>query len=149
MSAVGLDLYCQMLADAVKVLKGERVVDIDEHPAVDLPIEAVLPTDYVPGQNQRLNLYRRFAAVESREELTALEDELVDRYGPAPDAARNLVQLAALKLTAMEAGVADVSAQDGRICVRLAEGARLGQRDQQVLEGMFKPSTRAEKAMAA
>ena len=41
----------------------------------------------------------------------------------------------------MEAGVADVSAQDGRICVRLAEGARLGQRDQQVLEGMFKPST--------
>lgn len=141
MSAVGLDLYCQMLADAVKLLKGEQVRELDGAPSIDLPVEAVIPADWVPGEQQRLGLYRRLAAVASKEELDALQEELRDRYGQPPAPVQNLIRLVELKLLALAAGVADISTQEGRVVVRLAEEARLGAREQKVLQGLFTPST--------
>jgi transcription-repair coupling factor (superfamily II helicase) len=137
-----------MLADAVKTLKGERVRDMETAPSVDLPVEAVIPADYVPGESHRIALYRRLADVQSEEELAGLREEMVDRYGELPAPVENLAQLAALKLKAMDAGVADIAVQDGRIVVRMAEGSRLGPREQRVLEGLFRPSVRQARAGA-
>ena len=142
MSAVGLDLYCRMLADAVKALKGEQSAQAEGYPSVDLPIEAVIPAAYVPGDNQRITLYRRLAAVGSSGELEELRAEMTDRYGEPPEAVENLVRLAELKMRAAAAGVADIGAGDGRINVRLRETARLTAREQRLLEGLFKPTLR-------
>jgi len=142
MSSVGLDLYCQMLADAVKTLRGERVRSSEGQPAVDLPVEAVVPASYVPGENQRITLYRRLAAVDSAEELEALQEEMADRYGQMPKPVENLIRIADLKMKAVDAGVEDVSTQNGRIVVRLSDAASLSPRSQRVLEGLYKPTLR-------
>jgi len=142
MDAVGLDLYCRMLADAVKALRGEKVREAEDMPSVDLPIEAVIPANYVPGENQRIELYRHLAAVETAQELEGLQAETVDRHGEMPKPVENLVQIVRMRLAAMSAGVADISAQGGRINVRLLEEARLSQRELRVLEAMYKPTLR-------
>ncbi len=140
MSAVGLDLYCQMLAESVKTLKGEPTSDYEGAPSVDLPIEALVPADYVPAENQRISLYRQLAAVSSSEEIDQLVAEFADRYGNLPAAVSNLVEIARLKLQCMAAGVADVATEDGRIVIRLRAGARLKPRDLRLLEGLYKPT---------
>ncbi len=142
MSAVGLDLYCQMLAEAVKTLKGEDVRPVEGYPSVDLPIETVIPANYVPGENHRIGLYRRLAAIDSQMELDALREEMTDRYGEMPEPVDNLLQIARLKMKAAMANVADVATQNGRVVVRLTEEGRLSPRARQVLEGLFKPTLR-------
>ncbi len=142
MDAVGLDLYCRMLADAVKTLRGEKVREAEDMPSVDLPIEAVIPAGYVPGENQRIELYRHLAAVETAQELEGLRAETIDRHGEMPTPVENLVKLVRIRLAAMAAGVADISAQAGRINVRLLEEARLSPRELRVLEGLYKPTLR-------
>ena len=140
LSAVGLDLYCRMLADAVKVLKGERVKDIEGQPSVDLPVEAVIPAAYVPSENQRIALYRQLAAVQSDEEIDNLVAEMQDRYGEPPGPVQNLVRIARLKLQCLETGVADIAAEGGRIIIRLSADARLSAREVQLLQGLYLPT---------
>ncbi len=140
MSAVGLDLYCRMLADAVKILKGEKAPGVEGQPAVDLPVEAVIPAAYVPSENQRIALYRQLAAVGSDEEIDDLVAEMEDRYGQLPPAVANLVAIARLKLECSAAGVADVSAEGGRIIIRLSAEARLAARELQILRGLYQPT---------
>lgn len=119
LSAVGLDLYTQMLADAVKRLKGEKSGPSEGHPTLDLPVEAILPASYVPNENQRIGLYRRLAAVEQLEELKGLVTELRDRFGKLPGAVRNLVRVVQLKLRCMAVGVVDIATKDDRVVVTL------------------------------
>ena len=146
MSAVGLDLYCQMLAESVKALKGETGRSSEGLPAIDIPIEAVIPAQYVPGENQRIAVYRRLAAVESAEELADFDKEIRDRFGEPPDPVANLVRIAGLKLKAADVGVADVSAAEGRINVRLSEDKRLTPRELRVIQGLYTPTPRQARA---
>jgi len=142
MSAVGLDLYTQMLADAVKTLKGERPSDLEGLPALDLPVEAVIPAGYVPDERQRIDLYRRLADVTSEEEIEGMAEEMRDRYGPLPQAVQNLLRIARLKLRAVPAGVAEVGPENGRLVVRLANSMRLSEREASILRGMLQPTLR-------
>ncbi len=142
MSAVGLDLYCQMLADSVRALKGEPYASPDGQPAVDLPVEAVIPASYVPGERVRIELYRRLAACETEQEIDVLCQELEDRYGPMPKPVQNLVRLARLKLACMAVGVADVSAGNGRIVMRIDDEHKLSAREQRICEGLYRPTAR-------
>ncbi len=140
MSAVGLDLYCQMLADSVRALKGEPHSGWEGQPAVDLPVEAVIPAGYVPGESVRISLYRRIAACQSYEEIEALCRELRDRYGPMPRPVENLIRIARIKLACAPAGVVDISASQGRIILRLDNEYKLTERERRVLEGMYRPT---------
>jgi transcription-repair coupling factor (superfamily II helicase) len=142
MSAVGLDLYTQMLADAVKVLKGERAKGTEGMPTVDLPLEAVIPGDYVPNENQRISLYRRLAGVDEPEQLKGMLHELKDRYGPLPEPLKNLIRLVQLKLGSLQVGVADISYNEGRITVTLADEFQLTPREQRVYHGVYTPTVR-------
>jgi len=137
--AVGLDMYCQMLAESVKALKGEQVAGDEEgHPALDLPLEAVIPAQYVPGENQRIALYRRLAAVTSTEELDDLIREIKDRYGEPAGPVRNLMAIAHLKLGCSGVGIIDVGARNGRIHVRLSKKVALNQRERLILEELYR-----------
>ena len=95
-AAVGYDLYCELVSEAVSELNGET----PEQPAeivIDLPLVAHLPDDYVADETGRLEAYRRLGAVTELVEVADIEAEWVDRYGPIPDAARTLLHIALLR----------------------------------------------------
>ncbi len=140
MSAVGLDLYCRMLADAIKTLRGEKVAPWEEQPTIDLPVEAVIPASYVPSENQRIALYRQLAAVQTPEEIDDLVAEMEDRYGQLAPSVQNLVEIARLKLQSLEANISDVNTEGGRVVIRLSAEARLAAREVQVLRGLYQPT---------
>lgn len=99
MEAVGYDLYCKMLNDAVRRQRGESI-DEEFETAVDLNINAFIPATYVRNEIQKLDLYKRIASIENDEECEDMLDELTDRYGDPPTDVINLVRIALLKAKA-------------------------------------------------
>lgn len=109
MEAVGYDLYCKMLNEAVLALKGqEETVPETFQTTVDLSINAYIPSTYIKNESLKLDMYKRIAAVENEEELMDLQDELIDRFGDLPKSVNNLIQLALLKGIAHEAYVTEI-----------------------------------------
>ena len=95
-AAVGFETYTQLLEEAVRKLKGEKVEEaVQSH--LKLQLDFHIPTDYVPDETQRLQLYKRLAAVRDEEERKAAAGALKDRYGPPPEAVRNLLAHSILK----------------------------------------------------
>jgi transcription-repair coupling factor (superfamily II helicase) len=106
-AAVGYDLYCQMVTEAVAELKGET----PEEPAeikLDLPVPASLPTDYVAKETLRLEAYRRLAAVTTEAEVDDIRTEWEDRYGPVPSPAAALLEVARLRAECVRTGVREI-----------------------------------------
>ncbi len=124
MSAVGYDLYCQMVNEAVAELKGEPVREPAEV-KIDVPFDAHLPTDYVPREDLRLEAYRRLAEVTSQAEVADIRSEWLDRYGPIPEAAEALLQVATLRAECVRLGITEVSVTKGRGSMRAPMVARL------------------------
>jgi transcription-repair coupling factor (superfamily II helicase) len=111
---VGFDLYVRLVGEAVASFKGEA----DEAPVeikIELPVDAHLPHDYVPGERLRLEMYRKLAAVTDEAALAEIEAELLDRYGPLPEPVRNLLEVARLRTVARAAGIADITLQGAHV----------------------------------
>lgn len=100
MEAVGYDLYCKMLNEAVKHLKGETDEEEDYASTVDLNIDAYIPSSYIPNEYQKLDVYKRIASIESEEEMDDMLEELIDRFGDIPRKVHQLLKIAALKALA-------------------------------------------------
>ncbi|MEL7291671.1 MAG: transcription-repair coupling factor [Pseudomonadota bacterium] len=114
--SVGFTLYMEMLEQAVEALKEGKEPSLDEllreQTEVEMRLPALLPDDYIPDINTRLSMYKQIASVSSSEELSELKIELIDRFGLLPDAAKNLLSVAELKLTAARLKVKKVEAHD-------------------------------------
>lgn len=111
-AAVGFDLYCRLLEEAVQEARGQQAV----RPAdtlVELPVEAYIPDDYVPDPKQKVDLYRRLASVADGQAVAALEEELVDRFGDYPEPVNNLLGVARLRTVAGRLRVKSISRQQG------------------------------------
>jgi transcription-repair coupling factor (superfamily II helicase) len=119
MQEVGFNLYCAMLDAAVKSLKAGREPDLAAPLGVtteiNLHVPALLPADYVADVHERLVLYKRLANCERDEELERLREELIDRFGPLPEAARALVDCHRLRLLGRPLGIARIDAADSAI----------------------------------
>jgi transcription-repair coupling factor (superfamily II helicase) len=102
--AVGFELYTQMLERAVREMKGEAAPE-EAETQLNLGLNIRIPADYIPEENQRLRMYKRVAGVESESQLGDVGAELEDRYGPPPQAVRNLLDYASLKLLCVRVGV--------------------------------------------
>jgi len=124
MMSVGFDLYCQMIADAVRALKNEPPPP-PPLPPVDLPIAAYLPAEYIPADGLRIELYKRFNASTSAEEIVALQEEIVDRFGAFPAPVRNLLAILRLRLQARDAGVTSIAPEKTQVVIRLGPRLRL------------------------
>jgi transcription-repair coupling factor (superfamily II helicase) len=107
-AAVGYDLYCQMVSEVVAELKGEPLREPAEV-KVDLPMDANLPPTYVPKEDLRLEAYRRLAAVTSDEDVDDIRAEWLDRYGPLPDEAAALIDVARLRAECVRLGLREVN----------------------------------------
>ena len=107
MEAVGYDLYCKMLNEAVKHLKGE----LEEEPyvtTVDLNVDAFIPASYIPNEYQKLDIYKRIASIENQDEMEDMLEELTDRFGDVPKKVQQLLQIALLKAFAHQVYVVSV-----------------------------------------
>ncbi|CAB4550065.1 MAG: transcription-repair coupling factor [Actinobacteria bacterium] len=109
-AAVGYDLYCQMVTEAVGEMKGETPKEPNEV-KLDVPTDAFLPTDYVAKEELRLEAYRRLAAVTTAGEVDDIRTEWEDRYGPVPPAAAALLDVGYLRAECHRLGLRDVSIQ--------------------------------------
>ena len=110
-AGVGFDLYVRLVGEAVADFRGEAPQDEVADVKVDLPVNALLPHDYIPGERLRLEAYRALAAADSDEAVDAVRDELADRYGPLPEPVANLLQVARFRVFARRYGVTEVSLQ--------------------------------------
>jgi len=157
-AAVGFDLYTRLLTKAVQDAQQEKKQVRGEEPAplrdwssdpiappvaLDLPLNARLPEDYVPNAVLRLQIYRRMADLTDIDEIKSLEEELTDRFGPLPDEVVNLLYVVRIKTLCLRAGVSAISQEDGQLALlnealgsmdrklvqrRLGSGVRVGPR---------------------
>ncbi len=111
-AAVGYDLYCQMVIEAVAELNGTPVPEPVEI-KLDLPVAANLPADYVSAEPQRLEAYRKLAAVTDAEAVEAIRGEWGDRYGPIPESAERLLEVAVVRAHCNRVGVTELMVVDG------------------------------------
>jgi transcription-repair coupling factor (superfamily II helicase) len=102
--AVGFDLYCKLMEETIRELKGEQVEEEKELQVV-LKIGGFIPKDYIPQTSQRLDLYQRLYAVDNEETLAELRAELIDRFGAMPEAAEKLLRLVELRALARQLGL--------------------------------------------
>ncbi len=123
MEAVGYDLYCKMLNEAVLRLKGELREEDEFDTALDLDINAFIPSSYVHNEYQKLELYKRISSIESRDEMEDMTDELIDRFGEMPRAVYHLLYVAYLKSLAHRAYITDVKQKDTKIYFQMKADA--------------------------
>lgn len=116
MTTVGFSLYMELLESAVDALKNGREPSLEDltssQTEVELRMPALLPEDFIPDVNTRLSLYKRIASAKNDGELDELKVELIDRFGQLPDAARNLLQCAALRLHAQKLGIKRIESNE-------------------------------------
>ena len=108
MEAVGYDLYCKMLNSAVKKYKG-IVEEKDFETSIDIGINAFIPPDYIPNEFQKLDIYKRIAAIENEEERDDMLEELIDRFGEPPKSVLNLLEISNVRNMAHNVYVTEVS----------------------------------------
>jgi transcription-repair coupling factor (superfamily II helicase) len=121
--AVGVDLYLRWLADAVRALQEADAVV--ERPPTDVVLDgsAYLPDEFVPDEDAKLDVYRRLARVESRDEIAALRQELRDRFGPLPDEAEGLLLVSELRLVGSVVGLEAIAVHGDVARIRFRTGA--------------------------
>jgi transcription-repair coupling factor (superfamily II helicase) len=113
-AGVGFDLYVRLVGEAVADFRGDAQEEFAEV-KVDLPVDANLPVEYLPGERLRLEAYRALAGATTDEAVDAVRAELLDRYGPLPDPVENLLAVARFKVVCRRHGVSEVSLQGNAV----------------------------------
>lgn len=140
---IGYDLYCKLLEEAVLEAQGEAPKpNRDVETRMDVHVNAYLPAEYVTGDKQRLEVYKRIASITTAAQRDDVEEELVDRFGDEPLCVANLVAVAYLKAMCAKLGIDRVNQADGRIDMRFAANAQVdGQKLFKALTGFDKRLT--------
>ncbi|HYE03176.1 MAG TPA: transcription-repair coupling factor, partial [Phycisphaerales bacterium] len=123
-AAVGYEMYCELLEQAVKHLRNEPVV-VPSQTSVELGLVGVIPKAYIPSDARRLDAYRRLTLAQSPEQLDAFERELQEAYGPAPPPVRRLLDLAELRIAANRLEVRALAVRDQDVVFRTPDPGRL------------------------
>jgi transcription-repair coupling factor (superfamily II helicase) len=130
MMSVGFDMYLKLLEEAVLEQKGEKKKARAECSA-DLSVEAGIPDSYVESPEQRMDLYRRIALIQTEEDADDMTDELIDRFGDPPRSVNNLIYVALMRGEAARAGITEISQKGGRLMYKLADF------DMAVISGLY------------
>lgn len=125
MEAVGYDLYCKMLNEAVLEAKGIRQEEEDFETVVDINIDAFIPNSYISNEFQKLDIYKRIAGIENDQEYEEMIDELMDRFGEPPRSVQNLLAIANIKASAHKAYLTEIKQRGTEFQMMIFEKAKL------------------------
>ena len=149
MEAVGYDLYCKMLNEAVLTLKGEQPEEEPFETSLELQVDAFIPATYIRSEFQKLDMYKRIAGIENAEEYADMQEEMIDRFGELPNAAENLLRVALLKAEAHRAGITQIVQKTNQIRFYLKPNAKISSvnlvKMVESYEGAFKVVQAAKK----
>ncbi len=139
-AAVGMELYSQFLSEAVAKSRGERVrhARVEELPEADLPVPALLPDTYVKDDAERLRLYRQMASARSLDDVTAIQEELRDRFGALPPAAFNLLRTLKIRIGLLRARLRSITKTPDEVLLRLQPGDSFAPEDLKAVERAVK-----------
>jgi transcription-repair coupling factor (superfamily II helicase) len=118
MNAVGFDLYSRLLAEAIQELQGKKTEAAAPVVTVDLPVDAYIPDDYINDRALKMNFYQRLANLTTSEQVTAMQSELKDRFGPLLPPVENLLKLISLKVEAGEKSFESIGLKDGMLVLK-------------------------------
>lgn len=125
MESVGYDMYCRLLDEAVRELKGESLNEKDEEITIDINISAYIDDDYINTEEQKIEMYKKIASIQGVEDMEDITDELVDRYGDMPLPVQNLISIAYIKALARDAGFSSVTEKNSSVVFQLKSGRTL------------------------
>lgn len=124
MEAVGYDMYCKMLNEAVCALKGDGASEETQFDTtIELQMDAWIPSDYIKNESLKLDIYKRIAAIETKEDRMDMEDELIDRFGEYPKSVANLLAVAQLRALAHQAFVTEIKGNNSEVRITMFERA--------------------------
>ena len=129
MQAVGYDLYCKMLGEAVRLKKND-ITDgdytlSDINTSIDLDVSAYIPDNYIMNEEQKLEIYKRIASLENKQECDDMKDELIDRFGEVPESADNLLRISLLRSKAHLLYILEIKGGDGTIEIKISPSAKI------------------------
>src|SRR6202000_3407544 len=122
-AAVGFDTYLRMLNEAVRELKGEEM-PLELHSSLNLGLDIRIPPEYIADEQQRLRAYKRIADAKDAEQAETVRAELVDRYGPPPEALQTLVEFALLKAQAERLGIEAIDRRGASAQIKFHPGSK-------------------------
>lgn len=124
LEAVGYDLYCKMLNQAIEVLKGETPEE-DFETKIDLMCDAFVPASYIKNETLKMDIYKRIAGIETNEEYEDMQDELIDRFGDIPSQVENLLQVVLLKAAAHKVYITEISGTKDKMKIMMWNQAKI------------------------
>ena len=137
MEAVGYEMYCKLLDEAVREMKGEEVLpEIDTQ--IDLKLTAYIPSSYIENVNQKIEVYQDIANIDNEEQVSEIIDELVDRYGDVPKEVYNLLEVAKIKLLARELQVIKISQNESNVVIQFNNPEKIASTSVQILIDLYK-----------
>lgn len=122
MEAVGYDLYCKMLHEAVKGIKGVETKS-DFNTSVDLDVDAYIPAEYIVNEYQKLDIYKRIASLENPQECDEMRDELLDRFGSIPESVEHLLRISLIRVKAHNLYITELKGKIESIRVTMEKSA--------------------------
>ncbi len=131
MQAVGYDLYCKMLGEAVRHKKSEDLGETQDYTlddintSIDLDVSAFIPDTYIMNEEQKLEIYKRIASIENQGESDEMKDELLDRFGEVPETAINLLRISLLRARAHELYILEIKGGSGIIEIKISPSAKI------------------------
>jgi transcription-repair coupling factor (superfamily II helicase) len=125
MESVGYDMYLKLLDETVTELKGEAVTNRAVDTAVELLTSAYIDASYIKDEEQRIDMYRTIATIETEEDILDIKDELIDRYGDIPAETNQLIEIAYIKNLASHLGFSSVKQKEEMVLFNFAEQAGL------------------------
>lgn len=119
--SVGYDMYCKILADSIRELRGQDTAEEDFTTSVDLTADAFIPERYIRSNSVRIDIYKRIASIENEDDASEITDELIDRFGDIPGSVTNLLDIAQIKALANNIGITGVVQKNGAVNLEFSE----------------------------
>jgi transcription-repair coupling factor (superfamily II helicase) len=126
MASIGYDLYCRMLEDTIKLVRG----DIDQEPVettVELKVDAYIPKDYIKDEAQKIEVYKKIAAIESYEDMTDIQEELEDRFSNIPPSVYNLINISYIRSMGKKLGIEEIKEKKEEIIFQFESQERINE----------------------
>lgn len=118
MDSVGYDVYCRILQESINEAQGINE-DNNINVTIDINVNAYIPDSYIKNHNQRIDMYKKIAAIATEDDKTEIEDELIDRYGEYPGVVQNIIDVAAVKIKARKCGVCEIKQTPHMLLVKM------------------------------